>query len=68
MHLVVKPQQNEPLCKIFLEQSKCIFNPVYVVDRESLECYAKAVLFENTNQIVDQKAVPNQNCKGLVDV
>lgn len=36
MHLVVKPQQNEPLCKIFLEQSKCIFNPVYVVDRESL--------------------------------
>lgn len=62
MHHVVKPLQNEPICKIFLEPSKCIFN------QESLERYTKAVLFEKPNQIADQRAVPNRNCRGLVDV
>lgn len=26
MHRVVKPLQNEPICKLFLEQSKCFFS------------------------------------------
>lgn len=58
--MLLSPSKNEPICKMFLEQNKCIFNPVYVVNRESSERYTKVVLFEKTNQIADRRAVLNR--------
>lgn len=65
---MVKPRPNKPICKIFLKPSKHISNPVYVVGGESSQRHTKAVLFEKTNQVADQRAVPHHNCRGLVDV